>query len=144
MCVCLCVRSVSAELPVLSPSEGDGDVAGSGSEPPVRALLEQLAALWQADGCSSAPLHLLFAQLTVSAVLKASDAEVRLPAALTIDATVSVIRHLSGDEPPMPSASANILHLSSFFQSSSVSFTFCDAFLYRFSGRTTCFWLESW
>nr|XP_040055597.1 codanin-1 isoform X1 [Gasterosteus aculeatus aculeatus] len=73
--VLLACRLVSAELPVLSPSEGDGDVAGSGSEPPVRALLEQLAALWQADGCSSAPLHLLFAQLTVSAVLKASDAE---------------------------------------------------------------------
>ncbi|KAF3845189.1 hypothetical protein F7725_008352 [Dissostichus mawsoni] len=72
----LCL-SVSAELPVLSPSEcsgGDGVVvvAGSGSEPPVRALLEQLAELLL---FSSAPLHLLFTPLTVTAVLKASDTE---------------------------------------------------------------------
>ena len=74
---------MSAELPVLSPSEcsgGDGVVvvAGSGSEPPVRALLEQLAELWERDCCSSAPLHLLFTPLTVTAVLKASDTEVHL------------------------------------------------------------------
>ncbi|KAL6105341.1 cdan1 [Pungitius sinensis] len=73
--VLLACKLVSAELPVLSPSEGEKDVAGSASEPPVRALLEQLAELWQAEGCSSAPFHLLFAPLTVAAVLKASDTE---------------------------------------------------------------------
>ncbi|KAI4804849.1 hypothetical protein KUCAC02_026461 [Chaenocephalus aceratus] len=78
--VLLGCKLVSAELPVLSPSEcsgGDGVVvvAGSGSEPPVRALLEQLAELWERDCCSSAPLHLLFTPLTVTAVLKASDTE---------------------------------------------------------------------
>lgn len=51
---------------------------GSGSEAPVRALLEQLAELWGGDCCSFAPLHLLFTPLTVTAVLKASDTEVLL------------------------------------------------------------------
>ncbi|KAK9533940.1 hypothetical protein VZT92_009026 [Zoarces viviparus] len=78
--VLLACKLVSAELPVLSPpgcSGGGGLVVGpgSGSEPPVRALLEQLAELWQDDRCSSAPLHLLFTPLTVTAVLKASDTE---------------------------------------------------------------------
>ncbi|XP_054469557.1 codanin-1 [Anoplopoma fimbria] len=78
--VLLACKLVSAELPVLSASGGsggDGVVVGlgSGSEPPVRALLEQLAELWRADRCSSAPLHLLFTPLTVTAVLKASDTE---------------------------------------------------------------------
>lgn len=73
---------MSAELPVLSLSGckgGDGVVVGpgSGSEPPVRALLEQLAEMWEGDCCASAPLHLLFTPLTVTAVLKASDTEVR-------------------------------------------------------------------
>ncbi len=79
----MCFCSASAELPVLSLSGcsgGDGVVVGPGlgSEPPVRALLEQLAELWEEDCCSSAPLHLLFAPLAVTAVLKASDTEVRL------------------------------------------------------------------
>lgn len=79
----MCICPVSAELPVLSLSGcsgGDGVVVGpgSGSEPPVRALLEHLAELWEGDCCSSTPLHLLFTPLTVTAVLKASDTEVRL------------------------------------------------------------------
>ncbi|XP_037652423.1 codanin-1 [Sebastes umbrosus] len=78
--VLLACKLVSAELPVLSlsgGSGGDGVVVGpgSGSEPPVRTLLEQLAELWEGDSCSSAPLHLLFTPLTVTAVLKASDTE---------------------------------------------------------------------
>ncbi|XP_045919243.1 codanin-1-like [Micropterus dolomieu] len=78
--VLLACKLVSAELPVMSLtgwSGGDGVVVGpgSGSEPPVRALLEQLAELWEGDCCSSAPLHLLFTPLTVTAVLKASDTE---------------------------------------------------------------------
>lgn len=78
----VCVSSVSAELPVLSLSgcsRGDGVVVGlgSGPEPPVKVLLEQLAELWERDCCTSTPLHLLFSPLTVTAVLKASDTEVR-------------------------------------------------------------------
>ncbi|XP_027130983.1 codanin-1 [Larimichthys crocea] len=78
--VLLACKLVSAELPVLSLSGckgGDGVVVGpgSGSEPPVRALLEQLAEMWEGDCCASAPLHLLFTPLTVTAVLKASDTE---------------------------------------------------------------------
>lgn len=85
----VCVCSVSAELPVVSlsgRSGGDGVVVGpgSGSEPPVRALLEQLVELWKEDCCSSTPLHLLFTPLTVTAVLKANDTEVRLPLLLTL------------------------------------------------------------
>lgn len=79
----VCICSVSAELPVLSPAGCSGGVedvvgSGSGSDPPIRALLEQLAELWERDLCSSAPLHLLFTHLTVTAVLKASDSEVIL------------------------------------------------------------------
>ncbi|KAM6969504.1 codanin-1 [Tautogolabrus adspersus] len=78
--VLLACKLVSAELPVLPPpvrNEGDGVVVGpgSGSEPPVGALLEQLAELWEGECCSSAPLHLLFTPLLVAAVLKASDTE---------------------------------------------------------------------
>ncbi|XP_068437178.1 codanin-1 [Clinocottus analis] len=77
--VLLACKLVSAELPVL-PSSGcsggeEGVVGGSGSEPPVRALLEQLVELWRGDRWSSAPLHLLFTPLAVTAVLKASDTE---------------------------------------------------------------------
>ncbi|XP_035024683.2 codanin-1 [Hippoglossus stenolepis] len=80
--VLLACKLVSAELPVLpapvSVCSGGGEVTaapGAGSEPPVRSLLEQLAELWERDCCSSAPLHLLFSPLTVSAVLKANDTE---------------------------------------------------------------------
>lgn len=76
--VLLACKLVTAELPVLSGcSGGDGAVVGpgSGSGPPVRALLEQLAELWEGACCASAPLHLLFTPLTVTAVLKASDTE---------------------------------------------------------------------
>nr|XP_019967948.1 PREDICTED: codanin-1-like [Paralichthys olivaceus] len=78
--VLLACKLVSAELPVLPVSvcSGGGEVTagpGAGSEPPVRSLLEQLAELWERDCCSSAPLHLLFSPLTVTAVLRASDTE---------------------------------------------------------------------
>ncbi|XP_011613474.2 codanin-1 [Takifugu rubripes] len=76
--VLLACKLVSAELPLASALErGDGVVAGpgSGSEVPVRALLVQLVELWEKDCCSSAPLHLLFTPLTVTAVLNASDTE---------------------------------------------------------------------
>lgn len=73
--------SVSAELPLASSSDwGDGVIPGPGlgSEVPVRALLLQLVELWEKDCCFSAPLHLLFTPLTVTAVLNASDTEVPL------------------------------------------------------------------
>ncbi|XP_029973279.1 codanin-1 [Salarias fasciatus] len=77
--VILACRLVSAELPVLPPSGCSEPAAGPcpGSEPPVTALLEQLAELWREHRCSAAPLHLLFAPLTVTAVLKASDTELK-------------------------------------------------------------------
>ncbi|XP_074548821.1 codanin-1 [Halichoeres trimaculatus] len=75
--VLLACKLVSAELPLSGSSTGDGvDVGpgpGSGSELPVRGLLEQLAELWGEDVCCSAPLHLLFSPLSVTAVLKAAD-----------------------------------------------------------------------
>lgn len=70
--------SVSTELPVQPGSVNSGGGSGSGSEPPVSALLEQCADLWERDDCSAAPLHLLFTPLTVTAVLKAGDTEVCL------------------------------------------------------------------
>ncbi|KAF7665801.1 hypothetical protein LDENG_00131560 [Lucifuga dentata] len=78
--VLLACKLVSAELPVLCLPLYKGGVGvtvgyGSGSEPPVRAVLEQLAELVERDCCSSAPLHLLFTPLTVTAVLRASDSE---------------------------------------------------------------------
>ncbi|XP_029349400.1 codanin-1-like [Echeneis naucrates] len=78
--VLLACKLVSAELPVLclSGCSGDGEVIvgpSSGSELPVRLVLEQLAELWERDCCAAAPLHLLFTPLTVAAVLKASDTE---------------------------------------------------------------------
>ncbi|XP_061599882.1 codanin-1 [Cololabis saira] len=78
--VLLACKLVSGELPVL-PSSGYNGLGGvmlgpgSGSETPVPELLEQLAELWQRDNASSAPVHQLFSPLTVSAVLKANDAE---------------------------------------------------------------------
>ncbi|XP_069008808.1 codanin-1 [Embiotoca jacksoni] len=72
--VLLACKLVSAEL-LLWGCGGAAVVPGSGSEPPVTALLEQLAELWKSDCCSSAPVHLLFTPLTVTAVLKASDTE---------------------------------------------------------------------
>lgn len=81
---------------MLSParcSEGVEDVVGpgSGSDPPVRVVLKQLAELWERDWCISAPLHLLFTHLTVTAVLKASDTEVLLVLNLIISQTDCVV-----------------------------------------------------
>ncbi|KAM3870947.1 LOW QUALITY PROTEIN: codanin-1 [Diretmus argenteus] len=74
--VLLASKLVSAELPCVQEGSGGSGVvvgSGSGSELPVRLVLEQLAELWQRDCCSSTPLHLLFTPLTVTAVLRASD-----------------------------------------------------------------------
>ncbi|XP_072313743.1 codanin-1 [Eucyclogobius newberryi] len=77
--VLLACKLVSSELPVLSAllesGTGPGPGPGPGSESPVRALLECFGELWERDACSSAPLHLLFSPLTVSAVLQASDTQ---------------------------------------------------------------------
>ncbi|XP_037097031.1 codanin-1 isoform X1 [Syngnathus acus] len=67
--VLLACQLVSAELP-LAPLLG-----GAESEPSVRALLEQLSELWEQDDCRSAPLHLLFTPLTITAVLEAGGNE---------------------------------------------------------------------
>lgn len=69
--VLMACKLVSAELPAL-PQPGD---PGLGSDAPVRALLEEFGELWERDDCCSAPLHLLFTPLTVTAVLKATDTE---------------------------------------------------------------------
>lgn len=95
----VCICSVTAELPVLSTSGCCVGVEvvvgpGSGSDPAVRTLLEQLAELWVGDWCSSAPLHLLFTPLTVTAVLKASDTEVLTQLSLMLSST-SVCDYIS-------------------------------------------------
>uniref|UniRef100_A0A1A7YT42 Codanin 1 n=2 Tax=Iconisemion striatum TaxID=60296 RepID=A0A1A7YT42_9TELE len=78
--VLLASKLVSGELPVrcLLRHSGQGGVVvddGSGSEPPVSELLEQLAELWGRDCCLSSPLHQLFSPLTITALLKASNTE---------------------------------------------------------------------
>ncbi|KAM8833234.1 codanin-1 [Synchiropus picturatus] len=72
--VLLACKLVSAELPLISVS-GRGDDRDSGDEPSVSELLKLLVELWEQDFCSSAPLHLLFSHVTVTAVLTASDTE---------------------------------------------------------------------
>nr|XP_057913563.1 codanin-1 isoform X2 [Doryrhamphus excisus] len=69
--VLLACKLVSAELPLAAPSD-----SASTSEPPLRALLEQLGELWE-ESCSppAAPLRLLFSPPAVTAVLTAGDAE---------------------------------------------------------------------
>lgn len=73
--VLLACKLVSSELPVRPDPLDSRAGPDSGSEPPVRVLLERLGELWERDECSSAPLHLLFSPLTVSAVLQASDTQ---------------------------------------------------------------------
>ncbi|XP_061896934.1 codanin-1-like [Entelurus aequoreus] len=85
--VLLACKLVSAELPLLAPpsshSQGDqgdfsgspGPGSGSGSEPSVRALLEQLSRMWEENCCDRAPVHLLFSPLVVTAVLTAGDTQ---------------------------------------------------------------------
>lgn len=87
----VCV-SVSAELPLAPPSghsRAEEILLGPATdpEPPVRALLEQLVQLWGDERHGSAPLHLIFSSLTVTAVLKASDTEVRSPSPLCYPAS---------------------------------------------------------
>ncbi|XP_041828654.1 codanin-1 [Melanotaenia boesemani] len=76
--VLLASKLVSGELPVMSVSGciGHSEVVvdpGSGSEPPVPGLLEQLVELWETQYCSPTPLHQLFTPLTITAVLKANN-----------------------------------------------------------------------
>ncbi|CAL1575633.1 unnamed protein product [Knipowitschia caucasica] len=73
--VLLACKLVSSELPVLPAPLEPVPGAGSGSEPSVKTLLERFGELWEGDVCSSAPLHLLFSPLTVSAVLQATDTQ---------------------------------------------------------------------
>ncbi|XP_014050869.2 codanin-1 [Salmo salar] len=89
--VLLACKLVSGELPVASPQEECGRTVSPGrtvSSGPVlpgstvqrvgcsiKVLLEQLILLWGRDCCSSAPLHLLFTEMTLSAVLMASDSQ---------------------------------------------------------------------
>nr|XP_015825151.2 codanin-1 [Nothobranchius furzeri] len=78
--VLLACKLVSGELPVrcLSLRSEHGGVvvdSGSGSEPPMSELLEQLAELWGRDCRLSSPLHQLFTPLTITAVLKAGNTE---------------------------------------------------------------------
>lgn len=60
-------------MPRLQESGGDGTVV---TEPAVRAVLERLSELWGRDCCSSAPLHLIFTELTLTAMLSAGNTEV--------------------------------------------------------------------
>lgn len=64
--VLLACSLVCGDLP-LAPSQQDGGDPGC----EVRSLLEQLSELWSRDCCSSAPLHLLFSQLSLSEALSA-------------------------------------------------------------------------
>ncbi|XP_029585453.1 codanin-1 [Salmo trutta] len=89
--VLLACKLVSGELPMVSPQEECGRTVSPGrtvSSGPVlpdspvqrvgcsiKVLLEQLILLWGRDCCSSAPLHLLFTEMTLSAVLMASDSQ---------------------------------------------------------------------
>ncbi|KAL0969752.1 hypothetical protein UPYG_G00231810 [Umbra pygmaea] len=72
--VILACKLVLGELPV----EGSHEQC-SGPQSPVtvavRSLLEQLVALWGKARSSKAPLHLLFTEVTLTAVLKASQSE---------------------------------------------------------------------
>lgn len=80
--VLLACKLVSGEVPLVL-SQDDGVVCDSGSgvgpgpgvDSWLRALLEQLAGLWERACCFPAPLHLLFTDLTLSALLKTSDKE---------------------------------------------------------------------
>ncbi|CAB1335516.1 unnamed protein product [Coregonus sp. 'balchen'] len=61
----------------LAPSDSP-EPPGSGAVQPtvtVQALLDQLVVLWRRDCCSSAPLHLLFTEITLTAVLRASGSK---------------------------------------------------------------------
>ncbi|KAM4625003.1 codanin-1 [Polymixia lowei] len=78
--VLLACKLASGELPVACVRECDGGGgvgvrAGPEADPAVREVLDHLAGLWEKDCCSSAPLHLLFTQLALSAVLSAGDTE---------------------------------------------------------------------
>ncbi|XP_054652372.1 codanin-1 isoform X2 [Dunckerocampus dactyliophorus] len=69
------------ELPLAPPSghaEGTEEFStgpASGSEPSIRALLEQLGDLWEKNCSPPAPFRLLFSPLAVTAVLTAGDTE---------------------------------------------------------------------
>ncbi|XP_061096062.1 codanin-1 isoform X2 [Conger conger] len=67
---------VSAELPLTPPAEGAGaDDSGAGGGCPTRALLQQLVDLWGREQGPPAPLHLLFRDASLAAVLRATDTQ---------------------------------------------------------------------
>ncbi|XP_036398337.1 codanin-1 [Megalops cyprinoides] len=71
--VLLASRLVSGELPLLDPLECPGtDESGTGRGSPVRALLDQLVNMWVQEMCPPAPLHLLFTDPSLTAVLSPS------------------------------------------------------------------------
>ncbi|CAL8284487.1 unnamed protein product [Lota lota] len=74
--VLLACQIVSGDLPVLS-HQGVGGAGDGGPTPSLGAgpgegggVLEALADLWERECCSAAPLHLLFSELNVTAVLR--------------------------------------------------------------------------
>ena len=78
--VCLSVLSVGGDLPVLSPQGvGDGEPGPSPGAGPGEGggVLEALADLWERECCWATPLHLLFSELNVTAVLRAPPDGVR-------------------------------------------------------------------
>ncbi|XP_059907260.1 codanin-1 [Gadus macrocephalus] len=72
--VLLACQIVGGDLPVLSPQGvGDGDPGSSPGAGPGEGggVLEALADLWERECCWATPLHLLFSELNVTAVLRA-------------------------------------------------------------------------
>ncbi|CAL8298845.1 unnamed protein product [Arctogadus glacialis] len=73
--VLLACQIVGGDLPVLSPQGvGDGEPGSSPGAGPGEGggVLEALADLWERECCWATPLHLLFSELNVTAVLRAS------------------------------------------------------------------------
>lgn len=124
---------MSAELPLAPPSgRSKGDEVAVGSEPPVRALLEQLIELWGDERHGSAPLHLIFTSLTVTAVLKASDCEVRSPSLLGFSGAILPRQGLG-----VLFGYQCVLDFSELIQC--MRCNSCHP-----SGITTCSWSENW
>ncbi|XP_030211913.1 codanin-1, partial [Gadus morhua] len=72
--VLLACQIVGGDLPVLSPQGvGDGEPGPSPGAGPGEGggVLEALADLWERECCWATPLHLLFSELNVTAVLRA-------------------------------------------------------------------------
>ncbi|XP_062325661.1 codanin-1 isoform X2 [Osmerus eperlanus] len=68
--VLLACKLVCGDLPLYSVQQSGSDPASA-----ERAALEQVCELWRKDCCSSAPLHLLFSELALSATLSAGHTQ---------------------------------------------------------------------